>query len=153
MCKSVPTCSPGLSLIELIITVTILSILAGMALPVARFTVRRQKEKELRSDLERMRRAIDKYKEACDRGGFLVKRDTYGYPDSLEQLVEGVDVAGTKVKFLREIPVDPMTGTRDWGLRSMQDENDSTSWDGVSVWNVYSKSGGTALDGTKYATW
>jgi general secretion pathway protein G len=99
----------------LIITMTILSILAGMALAVARFTVRRQKEKELHSDLERMRRAIDKYKEACDRGGFLVRGDTYGYPDSLERLVEGVDVAGTKVKFLREIPVDTMTGTRDWG--------------------------------------
>jgi general secretion pathway protein G len=153
MCKGELNCSRGLSLVELIITVTILSILAGMALPVARFTVRRQKEKELHSDLERMRHAIDKYKEACDRGGFLVKRDTYGYPDNLEQLVEGVDVAGTKVKFLREIPVDPMTGNRDWGLRSMQDENDSTSWGGENVWNVYSKSAGTALDGTKYDTW
>ena len=138
---------------ELIITAAIVSILAGAALPVARFEVRRQKEKELHSDLDRMRRAIDKYKEACDRGGFLVKKETYGYPDSLDELVEGVDVAGTKVKFLREIPVDPMTGKQDWGLRSMQDENDSTAWGGQNVWNVYSQSAGTALDGTKYSTW
>jgi len=143
----------GLTLVELIVSVSIVAILAAGILPVARFQVKRAKERELRSDLKMMRTAIDKYKEACDKGGFLVKRDTYGYPDDLDQLVGTVDVAGEKVKFLREIPVDPMTGNKDWGMRSMQDDPDSTGWGGQNVWNVYSKSTGTALNGTKYSDW
>jgi general secretion pathway protein G len=143
----------GLTLIELIVSVSIVAILAAGILPVARFQVKREKERELRRDLQLMRTAIDKYKEACDRGGFLVKKNTYGYPDDLEQLTGSVDVAGEKVKFLREIPTDPMTGNKDWGMRSMQDDPQSTGWGGENVWNVYSKSTGTALNGTKYSDW
>ncbi len=143
----------GLTLVELIVTVAIVGILALGILPIARFQVKREKERELRSDLKMMRTAIDNYKEACDKGGFLLKKDTYGYPDDLDQLTSTVDVSGEKVKFLREIPTDPMTGNKDWGMRSMQDESDSTSWGGQNVWNVYSKSTGTALNGTKYADW
>ena len=143
----------GLTLIELIVVVAIVGILAAGVLPVARFEVRRAKEQELHNDLFVMRRAIDKYKEAGDRGGFMIKQDTYGYPTDLNQLVDGVDVQGKKVQFLRAIPVDPMTGNADWGMRSMQDDADSSSWGGQNVWNVYSKSQGTALNGTKYASW
>jgi prepilin-type N-terminal cleavage/methylation domain len=143
----------GLTFVELIITVAILSILAAAALPVARFQVKRQNERELRRDLWMMRDAIDKYKDAADRGAFQTKVDSQGYPPDLETLVKGVDVQGKKLKFLRSIPVDPMTGKPDWGMRSMQDEPDSTSYGGQSVFDVYTKSTGTALDGTKYSTW
>lgn len=143
----------GMTLVELIVCVSIVSILAAGVLPVARFQVRREKERELKSDLLMMRTAINKYKEACDKGGFTKKPDTFGYPEDLDKLVDGVDVAGEKVKFLREVPVDPMTGSKDWGKRSMQDDNESTSWGGENVWNVYSKSNGTGLNGTKYANW
>lgn len=143
----------GLTLVELIVVVTIVGILALGILPVARFQVRRAKEKELRYDLLTMRRAIDKYKEAGERGGFLIKQETFGYPEDLNKLVDGVDVQGKKVQFLRAIPVDPMTGQADWGMRSMQDDVDASSWGGQNVWNVYSRSQGTALNGTKYATW
>jgi general secretion pathway protein G len=142
----------GLTLIELIVTVAILGILASAALPVARFQVKRQNER-LHYDLWMMRDAIDKYKDAADKGAFQTKVDSQNYPPDLETLVNGVDVQGKKLKFLRKIPTDPMTGKAEWGLRSMQDDPDSDSYGGQSVFDVYSKSQGTALDGTKYATW
>jgi general secretion pathway protein G len=143
----------GLTLVELIVTVAILSILASAAVPVARFQVKRQNERLLRYDLWMMRDAIDKYKDAADRNAFQIKLDSQGYPPDLETLVNGVDVQGKKLKFLRRIPVDPMTGKAEWGLRSMQDDPNSDSWGGQSVFDVYSKSTGTALDGTKYMAW
>jgi general secretion pathway protein G len=143
----------GLTLVELIVTVAILAILASAAVPIARFQVKREKEKMLRYDLWMMRAAIDKYKDAADRGAFQTKVDSFNYPPDLQTLVDGVDVQGKKVKFLRRIPVDPMTGDTDWGLRSMQDDPDSTSWGGQNVFDVYTKSTGTALDGTQYSTW
>jgi general secretion pathway protein G len=143
----------GLTLIELIVTVAILGILASAVLPIARFQVKRQNERILRYDLWTMRDAIDKYKDAADKGAFQTKVDSQNYPPDLESLVNGVDVQGKKLKFLRRIPVDPMTGKAEWGLRSMQDDPDSDSYSGDSVFDVYSKSQGTGLDGTKYSTW
>jgi general secretion pathway protein G len=143
----------GLTLVELIVAVTILAILAGAAVPLARTTVRRGKERELRRDLWEMRDAIDRYKDAADRGAFQIKVGTEGYPPDLETLVKGIDANGKKLRFLRRIPVDPMTGNTDWGLRSMQDEPDSESWGGQNVFDVYTKAQGTALDGTKYSQW
>lgn len=143
----------GLTLIELIVTVAILAILASAAVPVARFKVKRDRERELRRDLWEMRDAIDHYKDAADRGAFQTKVDSQNYPPDLDTLVNGVDVQGKKVKFLRRIPVDPMTGKTEWGMRSMQDDPTSDSFGGQSVFDVYSKSQGTALDGTKYADW
>jgi general secretion pathway protein G len=143
----------GLTLVELIVTVAILALLAGAAVPIARFNVKREKERELRYDLWQMRDSIDKYKDAADRGAFQIKVDSQGYPPDLETLVKGVDVQGKKVKFLRRIPVDPMTGKAEWGLRSMQDEPNSQSFGGQNVFDVYSKSQGTGLNGTKYADW
>jgi general secretion pathway protein G len=143
----------GLTLVELIVTFTIVAILATAALPVARFQVRRTKERELRRDLWEMRDAIDRYKDAADKGGFVTKADSINYPPDLESLVDGVDTQGKKVKFLRRIPIDPMTGQADWGLRSNQDDADSDSWGGQNVFDVHTKSYGTGLDGTKYNTW
>lgn len=143
----------GLTLVELIITVAIVAILASAAVPIARFQVKREKERELRRDLWEMRDAIDHYKDAADKGGFMTKMDSFNYPPDLQTLVDGVDIQDKKVKFLRRIPVDPMTNSTDWGLRSNQDEPDSTSFGGQNVFNVYTKSDGTALDGTKYNTW
>jgi general secretion pathway protein G len=143
----------GLTLVELIVTVAILSILASAAIPMARFQVKRQNERELRRDLWEMRDAIDAYKDAADKHAFQTKVDTQNYPPDLETLVNGEDVQGKKLKFLRRIPVDPMTGHAEWGLRSMQDDPTSDSYGGQSVFDVYSKSQGTALDGTKYSTW
>jgi len=143
----------GLTLIELIVTVAILSILASAAVPVARFTVKRQNERILRYDLWQMRDAIDHYKDAADQHAFQTKVDSQNYPPDLETLVNGVDVQSKKVKFLRRIPIDPMTGKADWGLRSMKDDPKSDSFSGDSVFDVYSKSQGTALDGTKYSDW
>jgi len=143
----------GLTLAELIVTVAILSILASAAVPIARFQVKRQNERELRRDLWEMRDAIDHYKDAADQHAFQTKVDTQNYPPDLETLVKGEDVQGKKLKFLRRIPVDHMTGKAEWGLRSMQDDPDSDSYGGQSVFDVHSKSQGTALDGTKYATW
>ena len=143
----------GLTLVELIITVAILAILASVAVPMARFQIKREKERELRYDLWMMRDAIDKYKDAADRGAFQTKVDSQNYPPDLDTLVNGVDVQSKKVKFLRRIPVDPMTGKAEWGLRSMQDDPNSDSYGGQSVFDVYSKSLGTGLDGTKYSTW
>jgi len=143
----------GLTLVELIVTIAILAILAAGAAPIARFKVKREKERELRYDLWTMRDAIDKYKDAADKGAFQTKVDSQNYPPDLETLVNGVDVQGKKVRFLRHVPVDPMTGKAEWGLRSMQDDPTSDSYGGQSVFDVYSKSQGTALDGTKYSDW
>ena len=143
----------GLTLVELIVTVAILGVLASAAVPIARFKVQRDKERELRYDLWQMRDAIDHYKDAADKGAFMTKLDSQGYPPDLDELVKGVDVQTKKVKFLRRIPVDPMTGKAEWGLRSMQDDPDGDSFGGQSVFDVYSKSEGTALDGTKYKDW
>ena len=143
----------GLTLVELIVTVAILAILASAAVPVARFQVKREKERELRYDLWQMRSAIDHYKDAADKGLFQIKLDSQGYPPDLDTLVNGVDIQGKKVRFLRRVPVDPMTNSTDWGFRSMQDDPDSDSWGGQSVFDVYTKSSGTALDGTKYKDW
>jgi general secretion pathway protein G len=143
----------GLTLVELIITVAIVAILASAAVPIARFQVKRTKERELRRDLWEMRDAIDRYKDAAEKGGFVTKLDSLNYPPDLESLVNGVEAQGKKVKFLRKIPVDPMTGTAEWGLRSNQDDPESDSFGGQNVFDVHSKSYGTALDGTKYSTW
>lgn len=151
--KAGKTGESGLTLVELIVTVAILSILASAAVPIARFQVKREKERMLRYDLWQMRRAIDEYKDAADKHAFQTKVDSQGYPPDLQTLVDGVDVQGKKVRFLRRIPVDPMTGNTDWGLRSMQDDPGSDSWGGQNVFDVYSKSDGTALDGTKYSDW
>lgn len=143
----------GITLIELIVAIVIIGILMGAALPIARISVKREKERQLRRALWEMRDAIDRYKDAADRGAFQVKVGTEGYPPDLETLVEGVDVQGKKVRFLRRIPIDPMTGDTDWQLHSMQDDPDSTSFGGQHVFDVVTKSQGTALDGTKYSTW
>jgi general secretion pathway protein G len=143
----------GLTLIELIVTVAILGLLASAAVPLARWNIKREKERELRSDLWEMRRAIDAYKDAADKGGIQTKVDSQNYPPDLETLVKGVEIQGKKVRFLRRVPIDPMTGKAEWGLRSMQDDPNGTSYGGQSVFDVYSKSQGTALNGTKYADW
>jgi general secretion pathway protein G len=142
----------GFTLIELIVATTILAILVGAAVPLARNAVYRERERELRQDLWMIRDAIDRYKDAADRGAFQLKVGSEGYPPDLDTLVAGVDVAGKKLKFLRKIPVDPLT-KQEWGMRSMQDDADSTSWGGQNVFDVYSKSDQTALDGTKYKDW
>jgi len=143
----------GFSLIELIVATAIMIILVGAAFPIARNAVAREREHQLRQDLWMMRDAIDRYKDAADKGAFQIKVDSGGYPPDLDTLVTGVDVNGKKLKFLRRIPVDPMTKTTEWGLRSMQDDKDSSSWGGQSVFDVYSKSDAVALDGTKYKDW
>jgi general secretion pathway protein G len=143
----------GFTLIELIVATTILSIITMMALPLAQITIKRQRETQLRHALWQMRDAIDRYKDYADRGSFQIKADSYGYPPSLDDLVKGVDVGGKKVRFLRRLPVDPMTGKTEWALRSMQDDPDSDSWGGQNVFDIYTKSEGTALDGTKYKDW
>ena len=142
-----------MTLVELITAVAILIILTGMAIPVARVRIKREKERELREALWEMRDAIDRYKDAADRGAFQIKLGTEGYPPDLETLVKGVDVQGKKVRFLRRVPKDPMTQDGEWGVRSMQDEPDSTSWGGQNVFDVYSKSMAEALDGSKYSEW
>jgi general secretion pathway protein G len=150
---ALPKRAPGFTLLELIVAVTIMTILTMMALPLARVTIQREKEKQLRQALWEMRDAIDRYKDAADRQLFQIKLDSQGYPPDLETLVKGVDIQGKKVRFLRAIPTDPMTKSKEWGLRSMQDDPDSDSWGGQSVFDVYTKSQGTALDGTKYKDW
>ena len=143
----------GFTLMELIVASAILSILTLMALPLARVTIQREKEKQLHRALWDMRDAIDRYKDAADRGAFQTKLDSGKYPPDLDTLVKGVDMGGKTLKFLRRIPIDPMTKSTEWGLRSMQDDADSDSWGGQSVFDVYTKSEGTALDGTKYKDW
>jgi general secretion pathway protein G len=148
----------GMTLLELIIACAILLILSSAALPVARFTVVRQREKELRLDLREMRNAIDRYKDLADRNMIRTELGSEGYPPDLQTLVKGVAIGGTgaagkNIRFLRRIPVDPITGNAEWGLRAVQDDPDSTSWGGKNIFDVYSKSTGTALDGTKYSDW
>jgi general secretion pathway protein G len=143
----------GFTLLELIIATAILVALSSLAVPLARVTIQREKERMLRNDLWEMRDAIDRYKDAADRQMFRTKVDSQNYPPDLETLVKGEDVQGKKVRFLRKIPTDPMTGTTEWGLRSMQDDPDSDSWSGEAVFDVYSKSQDEALDGTKYKDW
>src|SRR5712664_488338 len=143
----------GFTLIELIVATAILAILVGAAFPLVRMTIYREREHELRQDLWMIRDAIDRYKDAAERGAFQQKVGSEGYPPDLETLVTGVDVAGKKLKFLRKIPIDPMTGQAEWGMRSMQDDATSDSWGGQNVFDVYSKSQGTALDDSKYKDW
>ena len=184
----------GMTLLELIIACAILLVLASAAMPVARFTVKRQQEAELHRELREMRDAIDRYKDAADRNLIRVELGTEGYPPDLDTLVKGVDIVSQTggsitgattpgqplvpsigfggalgqtpgqsssagqdlirhVRFLRRIPVDPMTGHAEWGMRAVQDDPDSTSWGGKNVFDVFSLSAGTALDGTKYSDW
>ena len=143
----------GFTLIELIVATVILLVLTSLAIPMARVTIKREREHELRQALWQMRDAIDRYKDAADRGAFQIKVGSEGYPPDLETLVKGVDVGGKKLRFLRRIPIDPMTGKDEWGIHSMQDDPESDSWDGNNVFDVYTKSQGEALDGTKYKDW
>ena len=143
----------GFTLIELIVAAAIMVILVSMAVPVTIKAVKRERERELRRDLWMMRDAIDRYKDAADRAAFQIKVGSEGYPPDLETLVNGVDSNGKKLKFLRRIPIDPMTGKAEWGLRSMQDDPTSDSWGGDNVFDVYTQSDGTALDGSKYKDW
>jgi len=146
----------GMTLLELVIACGILIILSTAAMPVTRFVVQRRAESELRYDLRQMRDAIDRYKDLADKNMVQVKAGSEGYPPDLETLVKGVQLTGAPdrhVRFLRKIPVDPMTGKTDWGMRAVQDDADSNSWGGQDVFDVYSQSTGTALDGTKYSDW
>jgi general secretion pathway protein G len=146
----------GFTLAELVMVAAVLVILASVTLPVAKFTARRSKEMELRSALRDMRNAVDEYKRFSDMGMIPVDLGTDGYPKDLEILVEGVEVVGQvdkKLKLLRRIPLDPMTGEREWGLRSYRDEPDSTSWGGENVYDVYSLSNGVGLNGVPYREW
>lgn len=147
----------GLSLVELIVAFTILTLLTALALPLARFKVRREKERELRYALREMRTAIDKYKDTCDKGGMEKKMGTECYPESLDQLVEGVklanDATGKKIRFLRRLPRDPFTNSTEWGMRSTQDDPKSTGWGGQNVFDVYTKTMEKSPDGTPYSEW
>ena len=142
----------GFTLIELIVATAILSILVGAAFPLVKITIYREREHELREDLWMIRDAIDRYKDAADKGAFVPKLGSEGYPPDLDTLVNGETVGAKKMKFLRRIPVDPIT-KQEWGMRSMQDDKDSDSWGGQNVFDVYSKSDQTALDDTKYKDW
>ncbi|MBE0461266.1 MAG: type II secretion system protein [Candidatus Aminicenantes bacterium] len=149
------------TLIEMLVTLTILAILAVAVLPLAKNTVKREKEIELRRNLRIIREAIDAYKKLTDEKKLIVERESEGYPPDLKTLVNGVNIQVTEegkettriVKLLRRIPKDPMTDSYDWGLRSYQDDPDSNVWGGENVYDVYTKSPGTALDGTKYNKW
>jgi general secretion pathway protein G len=149
----------GFSLVELIVTVALVSILVGLALPLARNTIQREKEKELRQALRDMRAAIDRYKTAADAGQIMADAMANGYPPDLETLANGVDLltaVGKKIYFLRAVPIDPMSECRcntDWDLRSDQDDPTAGSWGGQDVFDVHTKSSGTAMDGTKYKDW
>jgi general secretion pathway protein G len=146
----------GLSLIEVLVCIAVLLILAGAAMPVAKTTMKRQKELELRRDLRMMREAIDLYKDYSDKG--LIEKeglDSEGYPPDIETLIKGVPQVGStkKLKFMRRIPTDPFTHEAEWGLRSYQDDYDSKSWGRQNVYDVYTLHSGTALDGSKYEDW
>ena len=146
----------GYTLAELVMVVVVMAILAMAVLPVAKYTSRRTKELELKQALRTMRAAVDEFKRYSDAGMIPIDLGTDGYPAELEVLVEGVDLVGQidrKVKFLRRVPIDPMTGEEEWGLRSYQDEPDSSSWGGENVYDVYSLAGGTGLNGVPYEKW
>jgi general secretion pathway protein G len=143
----------GFTLIELIVATAILLILTSLAIPLARVSIKREKEHELRRALWDLRDGIDRYKDAADRGAFQTKVGSENYPPDLDSLVKGVDVQGKKLKFLRRIPIDPMTNSTEWGMHSMQDDPDSDSWGEQNVFDVFTKSQDTALDGTKYKDW
>ena len=150
----------GFTFVELLVVSTLLVILASAVMPLARVTMQRQREAELRRNLREIRTAIDKFKDAADMGQIGatdLKAGAEGYPADLETLVEGVsvvgDASGRKLKFLRKIPIDPMTNSTEWGKRAYQDKPDSTSWGGQNVFDVFTKSQGKALDGTKYRDW
>ncbi len=150
----------GYSFVELLVVATILLILASAILPLAKVTMQRQREAEARRSLRELRTAIDNFKDAVDAGligSTDVRAGSEGYPPDLETLVEGVtvvnDASGRKLKFLRRIPIDPLTGDTEWGLRAYQDRPDSTTWGGQNVYDVYTTARGTALDGTRYRDW
>jgi len=150
----------GYTFVELVVVSALLLILASAVLPLARVTIQRQREVELRRALREMRVAIDRFKDAADQGligSTDLRANAEGYPADLDTLVEGVrivnDASGRKLKFLRRIPIDPMTRSTEWGLRSYSDAPDATTWGGQNVFDVFTKSGGTALDGTKYRDW
>jgi general secretion pathway protein G len=150
----------GYTFVELVVVGAILMILASAILPLAKVTIQRQREVELHRTLRELRVAIDKFKDAADQGligSTDLKAGAEGYPPDLQVLVDGVrvanDASGRKLKFLRRVPIDPMTKSPEWGMRSYQDDPESTTWGGQNVYDVYSKSGGTALDGTKYKDW
>jgi general secretion pathway protein G len=150
----------GYTFIEVIVVTAILLILAAAVMPLAQVTSQRQREVELHRSLREMRTAIDKFKDAVDTGQIAASElepGNEGYPPDLETLVEGVsaanDATGRKLKYLRRVPIDPMTNSTEWGLRSYQDKPDSTSWGGKNVFDVYTKSTATGLDGTKYRDW
>src|SRR5712671_1988700 len=145
--------SRGLTLIELIVAMAIIVLLVGAAVPIARVRIKREREHQLREALWQIRDAIDRYKDAGDKGAFQTKVGSENYPPDLDTLVKGVDVGGKKMRFLRRIPIDPMTGKDEWGMRSNQDDADSDSWGGQAVYDVFTKSEGSALDGTKYKEW
>jgi general secretion pathway protein G len=151
----------GFTLVELIVAFTILLALTAMAVPAARSQIRREHERELRNDLREMRAAIDKYKDQVDLGKIQMENDTFGYPKTLQILVDGVPVQGqlssageqSKIRFLRRIPKDPMTGSAEWGFRSVQDDPTASSWGGQNVFDVHTKSTDKGSDGTPYADW
>lgn len=146
----------GFTIVELAVVAAMIAILTAMVVPVARYTVKRQDEIELRYDLRLMRDAIDKYKQYSDLGLIPVQVGSEGYPPDLKTLVEGVTLVGQldkKQKFLRRIPIDPMTKKDEWGMRSYQDEPDSIAWGGSNVYDVFSLSDGRAIDGTYYKDW
>lgn len=146
----------GMTLLELILACAILMILSSAALPIAKYSIVHKKEELLRYELRQMKDAIDRYKDLADTNKIRVEVGSEGYPPDLDTLVKGVKLGAgddKRIRFLRKIPVDPMTGTADWGLRCVSDDADSTSWCGKNVFDVYSKSQGTASDGTRYATW
>jgi general secretion pathway protein G len=150
----------GYTFVELLVVATLVLLLASVAMPLAKVTATRQREAELRYSLREIRTAIDKFKDAADAqqiGSLEIKAGSEGYPADLQQLVDGVavqnDATGRKLKFLRRIPIDPMTKRAEWGKRSYQDEPDATRWGGQNVFDVYTTFDGTALDGTKYKDW
>jgi general secretion pathway protein G len=146
----------GFTMVELAVVASVIAILAAMVVPVVRYTVKRQDELELRFALRTMREAIDKYKQYADAGLIQLQLGSEGYPPDLDKLVEGVSLVGQvnkKQKFLRRIPVDPMTKKAEWGKRSFQDDPDSVSWGGQNVYDVFSLSTGRAMDGTYYKDW
>jgi general secretion pathway protein G len=151
-----PTDKRGFTLVELIATITIMAILVGLSLPLVKNSLKRDREADLHAALREMRTAIDLYKQDADAGKIEVPPDTEGYPQTLDALVDGVQAigqAGKMLKYLRKIPVDPMTNTMDWGMRSYQDEPTAQTWGGQNVFEVFSKSDGVAFDGTHYKDW